>query len=319
LKSQIYRTTLNRIEASHHMSPGQSQFRHGFVRTFMRCVEASVLLIPFLCATPSSTRATGSSACSLEQNVSAASSEGDSERARCPDVNSLMQGPLRIERVSLEDVAGEDESQPAETSNVNAADHSAKAMKSSADCAVCFAGELRHLLAVRGNLHTRLLKPIVADGVDIDVFVAAPSGGPYGVDDFGLGSLDLGASPEDTSLLSVVYQMNKIEGITLRDVRLRPEPSAKELEETLKKWASPEALKFYEKNSQAGSNWLAPVFGPKGGGRALHTYRHGAECKEMILAQEDRRNSLYEWLIVTRPDFEWLAPHPPLSLQGLGV
>lgn len=47
---------------------------------------------------------------------------------------------------------------------------------------------------------------------------------------------------------------------------------------------------------------------------ALHNYAEYERCFEMIKEQERAKGTRYGWIVRTRPDLEWLGPHPPLAL-----
>lgn len=161
-------------------------------------------------------------------------------------------------------------------------------------CAVCFVGELRNLNETADSIRRNFLEAIAAKGVLVDVFVAAARRGPFSIVDFGLANVSNGLAHR----------------IVLRDFRFKPEPSVEAFEDLIMK-APEQAMKHY---NQTPGNWLGPVFGRKGNG--LRIYRHEADCLEMIESSEMTKSMRYKWIIRSRPDFLWLAPHPPLSLMS---
>jgi len=166
-------------------------------------------------------------------------------------------------------------------------------------CAVCFIGELRNLNETADSIRRNFLEAIALKGVLVDVFVAAALRGPFQIDDFGL--------------KNVSNDLDLAHRIVLRDYRFQLEPSVEEFESLLMK-APEQAMKHY---NQTPGNWLGPAFGRLG--NALRWYRHEAECLEMMESSEKTNNMRYKWIIRTRPDFLWLAPHPPLSLMSLDM
>lgn len=164
-------------------------------------------------------------------------------------------------------------------------------------CAVCFIGELRNLNETADSIRRNFLEAIALKGVLVDVFVAAARRGPFKIVDFGFANVSNGLAHR----------------IVLRDFRFKLEPSVEAFEDLIMK-APVQAIKHY---NQTPGNWLGPVFGRIGNG--LRFYRHEAECLEMMESSEKTNDMRYKWIIRSRPDFLWLAPHPPLSLMSLDM
>ncbi|CAE7776355.1 unnamed protein product [Symbiodinium necroappetens] len=68
-----------------------------------------------------------------------------------------------------------------------------------------------------------------------------------------------------------------------------------------------------------GSECLDPPLHDKRPGSAICWYYSQQKCLEMIQKQEHQRGQPYQWVVVSRFDFRWLAPHPPLELLKADV
>jgi len=212
----------------------------------------------------------------------------------CSDQSALLQQP----QVGLERGKGKQGNAIQYSSSSSTDSVSAKVGNR---CAVCFTGELRGLNQTSDSLRRYLLEPIASTGVFVDVFVAAARKGPFGITDFGIESGDKSdASNSDPELLPRV---------AIQDFRWKSELSPKALQDIITVSAPKEALAHYTKMPGV---WLGPAFGQPGNG--LRIYHHEAECVEMIQQWEQAHEMKYKWVISTRTDFMWLAPHPPLSL-----
>jgi len=65
-----------------------------------------------------------------------------------------------------------------------------------------------------------------------------------------------------------------------------------------------------------GNQCLSPPLRDNRPGSALCLYYNQQRCLDMIRDHEEERGTPYEWVVVSRTDFRWLAPHPPLELLG---
>ncbi|CAJ1378753.1 unnamed protein product, partial [Effrenium voratum] len=63
-----------------------------------------------------------------------------------------------------------------------------------------------------------------------------------------------------------------------------------------------------------GSQCLDPPLRDNRPGSAICSYYSQQKCLEMIQAQEAQRGQAYHYVVVSRFDFRWLAPHPPVEL-----
>jgi len=63
-----------------------------------------------------------------------------------------------------------------------------------------------------------------------------------------------------------------------------------------------------------GNQCLRPALRDNRPGSAICMYYNQQKCMEMIQEHEQERGKQYEWVVVSRTDFRWLAPHPPLEL-----
>jgi len=63
-----------------------------------------------------------------------------------------------------------------------------------------------------------------------------------------------------------------------------------------------------------GSQCLRPPLRDNRPGSAICMYYNQLKCMNLIEESEEERGVPYEWVVVSRTDFRWMAPHPPLSL-----
>lgn len=63
-----------------------------------------------------------------------------------------------------------------------------------------------------------------------------------------------------------------------------------------------------------GNQCLDPPLQDQRPGSAICSYYSQNKCLKMILAKEQQRGARYRHVVVSRFDFRWLAPHPPLEL-----
>jgi len=63
-----------------------------------------------------------------------------------------------------------------------------------------------------------------------------------------------------------------------------------------------------------GSQCLDPPLSDNRPGSAICMYYNQQKCLDMIQEHELERGHQYEWVVVSRTDFRWLAPHPPLDV-----
>lgn len=63
-----------------------------------------------------------------------------------------------------------------------------------------------------------------------------------------------------------------------------------------------------------GNQCLQPALRDNRPGSAICLYYNQQKCLEMIQEHEGERGQQYEYVVVSRFDFRWLAPHPPLDL-----
>ena len=63
----------------------------------------------------------------------------------------------------------------------------------------------------------------------------------------------------------------------------------------------------------AGITFLGPVLG---GGHSLNEWFHFQRSYELLVAQEDKVGQRYARVVHSRLEFNWMLPHPPLSLFG---
>jgi len=63
-----------------------------------------------------------------------------------------------------------------------------------------------------------------------------------------------------------------------------------------------------------GNQCLSPPLRDNRPGSALCFYWNQRKCLDMITEHEGERGQSYEYVTVTRFDFRWLAPHPPVDL-----
>ena len=68
-----------------------------------------------------------------------------------------------------------------------------------------------------------------------------------------------------------------------------------------------------------GSQCLDPPLRDNRPGSAVCSYYSQHKCLEMIQKKEIQRGQPYQWVVVSRFDFRWLAPHPPLELLQADV
>lgn len=113
-------------------------------------------------------------------------------------------------------------------------------------------------------------------------------------------------------------------------VSVEPQPSVAELAEALH--ATPHWDAYAKQSSANGEGrlspkdtdprlWLpsmlSPVFGNPGG-NTMREFHYQSRCHALIVAREKRRAGTYSRVMFTRIEFEWLQPHPPLSLLEPG-
>lgn len=65
----------------------------------------------------------------------------------------------------------------------------------------------------------------------------------------------------------------------------------------------------------APESWISPLFDQRGGGLLQYHSQHA--CRELLRRAENRRGRLYEWVVYTRADLHWLAPHPSLAGRSI--
>merc|ERR550537_1335481 len=63
-----------------------------------------------------------------------------------------------------------------------------------------------------------------------------------------------------------------------------------------------------------GNQCLQPPLRDNRPGSAICLYYNQQKCLSLFENSEDERGKPYEWVVVSRTDFRWLAPHPPLDL-----
>lgn len=158
-------------------------------------------------------------------------------------------------------------------------------------CAVCLSGELRNLNETSEALNVNLFEALASEGAKVDVFVAGPPHGPFGIADFAL--------PDRASTNGESHR------VAIRNVSFKEEPSVAAYSEMLA-GAPKEATELYK----TGKFHLGPVDGDN---NVLRIYHHDGECLQMMQQSEKDHHIRYEWVVRSRPDFMWLTPHPPLS------
>ena len=80
-----------------------------------------------------------------------------------------------------------------------------------------------------------------------------------------------------------------------------------------------DASKVIDEYMQVQGNWLGsqcldPPLRDSRPGSAICSYYSQQKCLQMIQKKERARKQTYQWVVVSRFDFLWLAPHPPLDL-----
>lgn len=63
-----------------------------------------------------------------------------------------------------------------------------------------------------------------------------------------------------------------------------------------------------------GNQCLSPALRDNRPGSAVCMYYNQQKCLDMIRDHEAQRGRPYEWIVVSRTDFRWVAPHPPLEM-----
>lgn len=63
-----------------------------------------------------------------------------------------------------------------------------------------------------------------------------------------------------------------------------------------------------------GNQCLKPALRDNRPGSAICMYYNQRKCLDMVKEHEVERGRHYEWVVVSRTDFRWVAPHPPLEL-----
>jgi len=63
-----------------------------------------------------------------------------------------------------------------------------------------------------------------------------------------------------------------------------------------------------------GNQCLRPALRDNRPGSAICMYYNQKKCLDLIQESEEDRGRPYEWVVLSRTDFRWLAPHPPLDL-----
>jgi hypothetical protein len=63
-----------------------------------------------------------------------------------------------------------------------------------------------------------------------------------------------------------------------------------------------------------GNQCLDPPLKDNRPGSAICMYYNQQRCLEMVEEKERERGLRYQWIVVSRTDFRWMAPHPPLEI-----
>lgn len=162
-----------------------------------------------------------------------------------------------------------------------------KTSKAKPDVALCIAGQPRGLVEGQSkNLQENLISALGA----VDVMVAGPTypGLP---------------EPEMKSLF---------EPLGAAQSRINEQPRVEQLWRSVYESAPEADFKTIEAFGDFGG---ATLFGPSfGNGQGMFQWYWRDQCLQMIEQQEKLRGSNYSRVVVTRFDYKWVAPHPPLSL-----
>jgi len=152
--------------------------------------------------------------------------------------------------------------------------------------ALCMTGQVRMLSSTHVSIEQYILEVMKPD-----VFVYGPLG-------------DDGASPDLYGIEKYVVEQ-RWEREDIRSSLYRETKGASRVID----------LEYLEvQGNWFGNQCLQPPLRDNRPGSAICLYYNQNKCLEMIQGHEEERGSPYEYVTVTRFDFRWLAPHPPLNL-----
>jgi len=154
--------------------------------------------------------------------------------------------------------------------------------------ALCLTGQVRMLETTHVAMEQNMLAVLRPD-----VFVYGPLG-PGGSDD----------DPELYGLRSHVVT----ERYEAEDIRTQLYSQTKRASRVID-------LEYLEvQGNWFGNQCLQPALRDNRPGSAICMYYNQQKCLDMVLENEDKRGRPYEFVVISRFDFRWLAPHPPLDL-----
>mmetsp|Transcript_4708 Transcript_4708/g.14393 ORF Transcript_4708/g.14393 Transcript_4708/m.14393 type:complete len:326 (-) Transcript_4708:26-1003(-) len=156
--------------------------------------------------------------------------------------------------------------------------------------ALCLAGQIRMLSTTHLALEQHLLSVLRPD-----VFVYGPR--------------DPGASDESSG--PDLYGMRQYiveERYEVEDIRSHLYSETKRASRVIE-------LEYLEvQGNWFGNQCLSPPLRDNRPGSAICMYYNQQKCMDMIREHELTRGQTYEYVVISRFDFRWLAPHPPLDL-----
>eukprot|EP00929_Paragymnodinium_shiwhaense_P086914 TRINITY_DN47283_c0_g1_i1.p1 TRINITY_DN47283_c0_g1~~TRINITY_DN47283_c0_g1_i1.p1 ORF type:complete len:519 (-),score=107.63 TRINITY_DN47283_c0_g1_i1:50-1483(-) len=219
---------------------------------------------------------------------------------------SQMQALLQLVGVGAANVTANASAKAAsnDTANASAAANTTANARASANrmnqtssaepsAVVCISGLFRGLKQnLTQNIRTQLLDALQEP---VDVVIAGP---PYP-----------NMSAERTK--AGVEQLRPVA------IRVHEEPRVEELWSLAYEKMPSEAFSVLETWGDSGGS---TAFGPSfGNGFGIYQWYWRSQCLEMIEEREKTRGKPYDRVVVTRYDYKWLAPHPPLRLLDKGM